>query len=188
ARADLARASFRHNRPETDDHRHLRIGRGLACPDWMAFSRGNADRGNANAGVDGDIFRGLRGGEFGLFDGERNFSAGDSSAGNRNFLCDRDARRRGWRTGVVWMDHRHGLDYCFVHRISRRRGADDPWRSGRGLDWRAGRTAITRAYCRATLEPRIVAAAPWGGSLFPAAHSQLARMNGTSGRKFARIK
>src|SRR2546426_11960431 len=78
----------------------------------MAFSGGNADRANANAGMDDDIFRGLRGGEFGLSDSERDFSAGNSGTGNCNFLRDRNTRGRSRCAGVVWVDHWHGIDYC----------------------------------------------------------------------------
>src|SRR4029077_11207909 len=47
-----ARTFVRHDRPQTDDHNHLWTRRYPAGPHRLAFSRGTADRPDANAGVD----------------------------------------------------------------------------------------------------------------------------------------
>src|SRR4029077_39977 len=118
ARSAIAGASLRHNRTKKNDRRYLWTGGYFARADRLAFSRRRAQRLHANAGLDRDFLHRISGGELGLPDCERNFSAGNPRIGDRDFLRDWNACRRSWSTTLVRMDYRHRVNHSVVHRIS----------------------------------------------------------------------
>ena len=61
----------------------------------VLFRGRQAHGGDANHRVVGHLFRGIFGGKFGLFHGERGLPAGDSRARNRDLLCLRNVCGRG---------------------------------------------------------------------------------------------
>ena len=91
----------------------------------MAFSRWRAHSTNTDSCVDDNFFHRVSRGQLGVPDGERNFSAGNSRASYRNFLCNWNADWRGRRTAAVRMDYRHRIDYRVVHRIFGGGGIND---------------------------------------------------------------
>src|SRR5713101_2581201 len=125
ARSSVARALVRHNWPEQTESCHLWFGRHSPRANRLAFSRGTADRTNANARLDGNLFHRLGRSELSLLDRKRDFSVGNSSGSNRNFLRDRNIGRRGRRAAPIRLDHWHRIDDGIVPGISAGSGAND---------------------------------------------------------------
>src|SRR5437867_722478 len=114
ARAIAPRTSVRHNRTQTNDYSHVRARRHLTRTDRLAFPCGRAHRTNADSCLDHYFFHRVGGSQFGVPDGERNFSARNPCGGNRNFLRDRNAGRRSRRARALRVDHRHRIDHGIV--------------------------------------------------------------------------
>ena len=70
ARSAVARTSVRHDWTEEDDCCHLWSRGNLARFERLAFSRGTADRTNANVRLDGNLFHRLGRGKLSLLDSE----------------------------------------------------------------------------------------------------------------------
>src|SRR5207249_10963887 len=85
--------------------------------DRLAFSHGRAYSTNADYCVDDYFFHRVSGGELGVPNRERNFSAGNPRGGNRNFLRNRNPGGRRRCASTLRMDHRHRIDYRIVRRI-----------------------------------------------------------------------
>src|SRR5205807_5211676 len=125
ARAIAPRTSVRHNRTQTDDYCYLWARRHFTRAERLAFSRGRAHSTNADACVDDYFFHRVGGGELGVPNRERNFSAGNPRAGNRDFLRGRDAGWRSRRTNPIRTDYWHGLEHGIVCGIFAGCGVDD---------------------------------------------------------------
>ncbi len=129
--AAAAGAFFRHPRAPADDFVHVRDFGGIAGADWMAFRARRPFGKHPDDCVDGDFLLRVGSGEFRIFDGERNFSAGNTGAGNRVLLRAGNRNWRGRGALAVWDAHRLGVRNERLLRLLDRRSAD-VWRGDCG--------------------------------------------------------